>query len=57
MTAAARFTQSDLKRATAGVLSAGLQIAKIEINRNGSIIIIPGNDKQRTENEEWADLE
>ena len=57
MTAAARFTQADLKRAAAGVLGAGLAIAKIEIDPNGKITIIPGKPKNRGETDEWADLE
>lgn len=54
----ARFTQADMKRAAAGVLAAGLNIAKIEIDPNGKIVIIPGaakNDNARLN--EWADLE
>lgn len=57
MTAQARFTQADLKRATAGVIAAGLPIAKIEIDHSGKITIIPGKPKSRGETNEWADLE
>ena len=58
MTAQARFTQADLKRAAAGVVAAGLPIARIEIDREGKIVIIPGATVSRLGNDnEWADLE
>lgn len=58
MTAQARFTQADLKRAAAGVVAAGLAIVRIEIDREGKIVIIPGGQQSLTGNDnEWADLE
>lgn len=57
MTAPARFTKADMKRAASGVLAAGLAIAKIEIDPNGKIVIIPGVPKKAAEVNEWADLE
>jgi hypothetical protein len=57
MTAAARFTQADMRRATAGVMSAGLRIAKIEIDPTGKIVIIPGMPKTGEGKSEWGDLE
>lgn len=57
MTAAARFTQSDIKRAAAGAMGAGLDIAKIEIDHTGKIVIIPGKPDTKAGNNEWADLE
>lgn len=48
MTAPARFTQADLKRAAAGVLAAGLPIARVEVDRDGKIAVIvgePANDE------------
>lgn len=57
MTAQARFTQADLKRAAAGVAAAGLGIAKIEIDRDGKITIIPGEPVNQREQSAWADLE
>ncbi len=57
MTAPARFTQADIKRAAAGVVGAGLQIAKIEIDHNGKIVIIPGKPRATGESSEWQDLE
>ena len=57
MTAPARFRQSDMKRAAAGVMAAGLPIAKIEIDPNGKIVIIPGLPTQQPGSDEWGDLE
>ncbi len=57
MTAAARFTQADMKRAASGVLAAGLKIAKIEIDPNGKIIIIPGDSPKTGGKNAWGDLE
>lgn len=58
MTARARFTQADLRRAAAGTMAAGLGVARIEIDRDGKIVIIPGApDKQAGNDNAWADLE
>lgn len=57
MTAPARFTKADLKRAASGVAAAGFPIAKIEIDRDGKITIIPGLQENRGETSAWADLE
>lgn len=58
MTAPARFKQSDIKRAAAGVVAAGLSVAKIEIDPQGKIIIIPGKPTTPPRNDnEWQDLE
>jgi hypothetical protein len=57
VTARARFKQTDIKRAAAGALAAGLGIAKIEIDRDGKIVIIPASAKKpEADNDEWADL-
>lgn len=58
MTAPARFKQSDVKRATAGVVAAGLSVARIEIDASGKIVIIPGKPTTAPKNDnEWQDLE
>lgn len=57
MTAPVRFTKADLKRAAAGTLAAGLSIARIEIDPNGKIVIIPGKPENRQGVNEWGDLE
>lgn len=58
MTAPARFRQSDVKRAAAGVVAAGLSVARVEIDAAGKIVIIPGKPTTPPRNDnEWADLE
>jgi len=57
VTAPARFTQADLKRAASGIIAAGLPIARVEIDPNGKIVIIPGQPASRKEANEWQDLE
>ena len=42
VTAPARFRQSDLRRAAAGVKAAGLPIARIEVDTNGKFVVIVG---------------
>ena len=58
VTAPARFKQSDVKRATAGVVAAGLSVARVEIDAHGKIVIIPGQPTVAPRNDnEWEDLE
>ncbi|MEH6722981.1 MAG: hypothetical protein V7686_05605 [Qipengyuania sp.] len=58
MTAPARFKQSDVKRAAAGVVAAGLSVARVEIDVNGKIVIYPGRPTIAPRNDnEWEDLE
>jgi hypothetical protein len=58
MTARAKFTQSDIKRAFAGALAAGISAPKIEIDPQGKIVIIADQQKRtRKDDGEWADLD
>lgn len=58
MTAPARFRQADVKRAVAGIVAAGLSVAKVEIDAGGKIVVIPGKPTTSPGNDnEWADLE
>jgi hypothetical protein len=57
VTAPAKFTQADIKRAASGVRLAGLDIAKIEIDHSGKIVIIPAGQADKLEPSEWADLD
>lgn len=41
MSRAAPFKQDDVKRATKGVVAAGLEVERVEIDREGKIVIIP----------------
>lgn len=58
MSAPARFTKADMKRAASGVAAAGIPIGKIEINpKDGKIVIFPlGNVPDQKDDGEWADL-
>jgi hypothetical protein len=56
MSAKAKFTQADVKRAVAGVVAAGLSVGRIRIAPNGNIEILPGEPKKAHDNDEWADL-
>lgn len=40
MSAAAKFTQADVKRAVKGALDAGLRIGGVEIDANGKIVVL-----------------
>lgn len=57
MSARARFTKADVKRAASGVKAAGIAIGKIIINPNGQIEILPADGTKAHDNDEWADLE
>ncbi len=57
MTAPARFTKADVKRAASGVQAAGLPVGKVIINPNGQIEVLIANGKPSHDNDEWADLE
>jgi hypothetical protein len=57
MTAPARFREADIKRAASGVMSAGMTIARIEIDHTGKIVIILGQPIKVKDSGEWADLE
>lgn len=43
MSAVAKFTQADVKRAVKGALDAGMRIGGIEIDPNGKIVVLAAN--------------
>jgi hypothetical protein len=49
------FRQTDLKRAVKGARAGGIEIVRVEITKDGKIIIVPGKSKEavddRSENE------
>jgi hypothetical protein len=51
------FKERDVTRAAKAVLAAGLDVARIEINRDGMIVVVPGKaeetSKQGPEINEW----
>ena len=53
------FTQRDIARAVRGVMAAGLRVARVEISRDGGIVIVAGNpiaaEDTADRNNEWDD--
>ena len=50
------FKQGDIKRAVAGALAAGLTVKRIEIAKDGTIVIVsglPDSQPERTALERW----
>lgn len=57
MTARARFTKADVRRAVTGVTATGLPVASVRIHPNGHIEVLLGKPKTEHDSGEWADLE
>jgi hypothetical protein len=57
MSAPARFTKADVRRAVTGVAAAGLPVASVRIHPNGHIEVLLGKPKEAHQSDEWADLE
>ena len=53
------FRQRDVTKAVKAVAAAGVEIARVEIDRNGKIIVIAGKPADMTEDaqsNEWDDV-
>jgi len=50
-----RFKKSDVTKATKAVLAAGLPVARVEVDHNGSITIVPGSPAESLQADETAD--
>jgi hypothetical protein len=49
------FKKSDVTKAAKGVLDAGLSVARIEVDHNGSITIVPGRPAEPVQADETSD--
>lgn len=47
-----KFKLRDVKRATMGVRAAGFEIARVEIDKDGSIIVVPGRPPEAIQDHE-----
>jgi hypothetical protein len=52
------FKKTDVTRATKAVLAAGLEVARVEIGRDGAIVVVSGRPQEsprdgRDERNEW----
>ena len=53
------FRQTDLKRALKGARAAGMEIGRVEINKDGLIVIVPGKPSGvaiSEETNEWNEV-
>jgi hypothetical protein len=57
VTAPARFSKADVRRAVTGVAAAGMTVASVRIHPNGDIEVLLGRPKSEHQSDEWADLE
>jgi hypothetical protein len=54
------FKERDVTRATKAVRAAGLEIARVEINKDGVIVVVPGKAEELVSSEaapnEWDEV-
>jgi hypothetical protein len=53
------FKERDVKRAARAVIAMGLDIGRVEIDKNGTIVVVPGKPKETPgeseKSNEWDD--
>jgi hypothetical protein len=47
------FRQADVTRAFRGAKAAGVRVARVEIDRDGKIVIVTADELERAEGNEW----
>lgn len=54
----AKFTKRDVKTAVSAVSEAGCNVIRVEIDKNGKIVIVTGNQSSQVETSvnEWDDV-
>jgi hypothetical protein len=50
------FRQRDVTRLTRAVQEAGLEIARVEVNREGVIVVVPGKPDDLVVGNEWDEV-
>jgi hypothetical protein len=53
------FKKRDVTRATNGVLDAGLEVARVEITKDGVIVVVPGKPSElppKGQTNEWDEI-
>ena len=50
------FRQRDLTRAVKAVVVAGVEIARVEVDKTGKIVIVAGKPAADTERNEWDEV-
>jgi hypothetical protein len=51
------FKQGDVTKALKGAVNAGLRVQRVEIDRQGKIVVIAGREDQPAEANEWDSVE
>ncbi len=51
--APAIFRQADVTQAFRGAKAAGVRVARVEIDRDGKIVIVTADELERAEGNEW----
>ncbi|HWX17341.1 MAG TPA: hypothetical protein VNX23_19085 [Bradyrhizobium sp.] len=51
------FKQGDVTKAIKGAVNAGLAVKRVEIDRDGKIIVFAGRSDNQTTTNEWDDVQ